>query len=71
MPVGVKRIRSSGSLVFLHTCEVCGADASFGFGVSLRIAVTRLEAGDPVGAKRLLGKWFCGEHRAMAHDQSR
>jgi hypothetical protein len=32
-----------------HFCEVCGAQASFGYGVSLR------------NSRR--GRWFCGPHR--------
>ena len=63
MPASLKTIRSTGGLVFLHTCEVCGADASFGFGVSMRTALDRLKAGDAVGAKKYLGRWFCGEHK--------
>ena len=63
MPVSLKRIRGTGALVFLHRCEACGADASFGFGVSMRLAMNRLEAGDPAGARRLLGRWYCLEHR--------
>jgi hypothetical protein len=34
---------------FEHYCEVCNAEASFGFGVSLR-------AGE-------LGRWFCARHK--------
>lgn len=63
MPVSLKRIRQSGSLIFLHTCEVCGAAASFGLGVSMRLALNALAAGDIALAKLHLGKWFCREHR--------
>ncbi|QEH36528.1 hypothetical protein OJF2_51120 [Aquisphaera giovannonii] len=63
MPVSLKRIRQSGALIFLHTCEVCGAAASFGFGVSMRLALNALEAGDKASAKLHLGQWFCREHR--------
>lgn len=68
MPTSLKRIQSTGGLVFLHTCDAegCKADASFGFGVNMRLAMQRLEAGDLAGAKRFLGTWYCGEHRAMA-----
>lgn len=66
MPANLKTIRSTGGLVFLHTCEICGADASFGFGVSMRMAMNRLAAGDAVGAKRHLGKWYCGEHKSSS-----
>lgn len=65
MPASLKRIRGGGS-VFLHVCEVCGRDASFGFDVHQRLALQKLAAGDVTTAKRLLGKWFCGEHRPVA-----
>lgn len=68
MPASLKKSRASGATVFLHICEVCGADASFGFGVSLRLAVNALAAGDIASAKRYLGKWYCREHRAAAGD---
>ena len=63
MPASLKTARSTGGMVFLHTCEVCGADASFGCGVSMMLALKRLDAGDQVAAKRHLGKWYCREHR--------
>lgn len=63
MPVSLKKSRESGALLFLHLCEVCGADASFGFEVSMRLALNALAAGDVATAKRHLGKWFCREHR--------
>ena len=63
MPVSLKRIRDGGGSVLLHACEVCGADAPFGTDVHLRLALERLAAGDIATAKRLLGKWFCGEHK--------
>jgi hypothetical protein len=46
---------------FLHfTCETCGAEASFGYGVgSITMALT---ANKP----RLLGRWYCGAHRPEA-----
>ena len=65
MPTSLKRIRDGGGMVFLHACEVCGADAPFGFGVSMRLALERLAAGDAAGAKRHLGRWYCGGHRAV------
>jgi hypothetical protein len=67
MPASLKTVRSTGGMVFLHTCEVCGADASFGFDVSMRQAFKRLEAKDLDGAKRHLGRWFCGEHRPIGN----
>ena len=68
MPASLKKLRNGGGSVFLHTCEVCGADASFGVGVSMRLALLRLAAGDLVAAKRHLGKWYCREHRPVAGD---
>lgn len=62
MPASLKRIPGGGS-VFLHLCEVCGADAAFGIEVHQRLALQKLAAGDVVTAKRLLGKWYCREHR--------
>jgi hypothetical protein len=63
MPVSLKRLRQSGTSVFLHLCETCGAEASFGYGVDMRLAMKKLAAGDVAGAKRCLGRWYCGEHR--------
>lgn len=63
--MSLKRVPNGGS-VLLHTCEVCGAAASFGTHVSFRLAMNKLAAGDVTTAKRLLGKWFCGEHRPSA-----
>jgi hypothetical protein len=68
MPVSMKRIREGGGRVFLHSCEACGADASFGFGVSLRLALNALAVGDLAAAKRHLGKWYCREHRPVGSD---
>jgi hypothetical protein len=34
---------------FMHSCAICGVDASFGYGVSLRLGI--------------LGEWYCREHR--------
>lgn len=64
MPASLKIVRSTGAMVLLRLCEVCGRDASFGYGVSMRRAMQRLEAGDKAGAKRHLGRWYCGEHKA-------
>jgi hypothetical protein len=68
MPASLKRIRGTGGMVFLHTCDAegCDAEASFGFGVSMRRALECLKAGDIAGAKGRLGKWFCREHKALA-----
>lgn len=63
MPASLKRIRDTKGTVFLHLCEVCGIDARFGYGVNMRVAMKRLEAGDAAGAKIHLGSWYCGEHR--------
>lgn len=63
MPASVKRIRDSKGTVFLHVCEACGAEAPFGVGVNMRLAMKSLSAGDAATAKRHLGKWYCGNHR--------
>jgi len=65
VPAALKRIRGGGGSVLLHACEVCGADAPFGTQVSFRQALIKLAAGDLVTAKRLLGKWYCEEHRPV------
>ena len=66
MPVSVKRSRATGATVVLHTCEVCGADASFGRQVHFRAALKALDSGDARKAKRLLGFWYCSQHRPGA-----
>ena len=66
MPTSLKKSRLSGASVFLHTCEACGADAPFGYGVSLRLALNALAAGDVATAKRHLGRWYCRGHRHLA-----
>jgi hypothetical protein len=64
MPVSMKRIaREGGGSVLIHVCEVCGADAPFGCDVHIRLALNRLAEGDKFSAKRLLGKWYCREHK--------
>lgn len=48
--------------LFLHkTCEECGKDATLGYGVNLRAALIRHEAGDKDGYAARLGRWYCGE----------
>lgn len=65
----MKRIsREGGASVLLHVCEVCGADAPFGYEVNMRLALERLAEGDKASAKRHLGKWYCEEHRPGAGD---
>ena len=66
MPASLKRIRDGGGMVLLHSCEACGIDASFGYGVSMRLAMIKLAAGDLVSAKRHLGEWYCRTHRPGA-----
>jgi hypothetical protein len=66
MAASLKRIRDTGRLVLVRQCEVCGADASFGFGVSLRLALKKLTEGDAVSARRHLGKWYCSQHKREA-----
>lgn len=70
MPVSLKKLKSSGALVLTKLCEVCGADACFGVGVSLRLALNSLAAGEIDKAKRHLGKWYCREHRPTAGDNA-
>ena len=41
---------------FTATCETCGAEAHFGYGVKLRAAI---KAKDP----KLAGRWYCAAHR--------
>ena len=68
--MSLKRIsRPGGGSVLLHTCEACGAAAAFGVGVHLRLALVKLAAGDVSTAKRLLGTWYCGEHRPVGGDR--
>lgn len=62
MPVSLKRLRETNAAVLLHLCEVCGADAPFGVGVHMRLAIKKLEEKNVAGAKYLLGEWYCGEH---------
>lgn len=70
MPVSLKHLHETKGMVFLHLCEVCQADAPFGVGVNIRVAMKCLAAGNKVGAKRHLGAWYCGEHRPRAGDAS-
>lgn len=51
------RIKSSGAVVFIHPCVVCGErNASFGTGVFLRKATAEHNKGK-------LGKWYCVKHK--------
>jgi hypothetical protein len=68
MPASLKQIRDGGGMVLLHICETCGTEATFGFGMLLRHALNKLAAGDKIGAKRNLGRWYCREHKANAGD---
>lgn len=49
----LRRYRSTGHVQIIHPCEVCGAPAGFGYGVTLRGA----------DGERSLGRWRCGAHR--------
>jgi hypothetical protein len=44
-------LKSSGAQVFIHLCEHCEKQGSFGYGVSLR--------------KNRLGKWYCRDHKPI------
>jgi len=63
MPVSLKRIASTDSLVMETKCEICGAPALFGTEVKYRAALNAIDAGDKVRAKKYLGKWWCKEHK--------
>ena len=62
MPVTLVKDKVSGAEWFEHTCEECGAKASFGIGVKFRAALDALERGAKSECRRLLGKWYCGDH---------
>lgn len=52
MPVESYQI-PGGARVLLFTCEVCGGQAWFGVGVSIRAAIARKDVTEA-------GAWFCG-----------
>lgn len=61
MTARLARIRSTGAVVLLTTCRICGKPAAFGVGVNL-LRKTR----DKEGRERLapdLGEWYCRQHR--------
>lgn len=60
MPAAFER-NDRGKVNFVHTCEVCGKWASYGYSVQLRKAMA---LGDPKKA----GRWFCQEHRPVEDD---
>lgn len=62
MTVRLGRIEGTGACAFLHTCEECGVDASFGINVSYRAALNAVDKGKFELAKELLGKWYCLTH---------
>lgn len=66
MPAVMLRTRQTGTPYFKHTCEVCNKPACFGVGVSFLKALKLLKAAseeEKAEGRRLLGKWYCGEHR--------
>ncbi len=68
MPVRIGKIKYldgnyTGASAFLHTCEICGEAAYFGFKASFRSALNQLVKGNIDKARELLGKWFCLEHK--------
>lgn len=61
MPIRIGKIKETGATAFLHTCEICGEYACFGFGVSFNKALILINKGLIKEAKELLGKWYCGD----------
>jgi hypothetical protein len=49
-------LSSPGHRVIVHTCEVCGAPAPFGFNSNLRRALS-------TGNVQHAGKWYCAAHK--------
>lgn len=41
-----------GSVIFLHPCKICGANAPFGHGYSSNHRMM----------KKSIGEWYCEEH---------
>ena len=58
MPAATYQI-PGGARVFVFTCDVCGAPASFGVGCNLHAAI---RSGDVTKA----GQWFCGRVDGIA-----
>lgn len=48
----------------LKRCEVCGNPAQFGTNVNLTRAMKAHSDGQTDRAKKLLGRWYCLEHRS-------
>lgn len=63
MPTSLKKIAETNTTVFLHRCETCGKDAPFGYEASYRSALNAMGKGKVELAKKLLGVWFCYEHK--------
>lgn len=63
MPVFQQRIHG-GRIALIFRCEVCGADAAFGFGVGSIRKAAEMESG------KELGLWACAEHRDEVEAQS-
>jgi len=61
MPVKICRLHT-GAIVLLKTCDVCGRDASFMVGASVRKAYEAIGRKEITEAKKLLGKSFCLDH---------
>lgn len=49
----------------ITSCEVCDKEASFGFNVNLRMAISYLEKGYKIQGMRNLGQWYCKEHKNL------
>lgn len=70
MPVRLGKIKGTGAIAFLHTCEDCGKDACFGVGVSYRKALNAIDK-EKIGlGKELLGKWYCHKHWRIQNENN-
>jgi len=52
--------RSATNIKYVFHCDVCGAYASFGYGVNLSAAIDNKDA-------RRAGQWFCAVHNPTKH----
>ncbi len=65
MPTKICRVRGTKAPAFVHTCEVCFSMATFGFGVKFKEALKALDRKDMDLAIKLLGIWFCKNHKPV------
>ena len=71
MAVRLAKLKTSQLVFIEHTCETCGGFAPFGFGVSLRAAMNAFVAHKGDLGQKLLGRWFCSEHKGEAENQEK